>query len=211
MKLIPFKLSTLDQIIKALKQGGVIAHPADTCFGFTADPLNKNCVQKIQEIKGREKLKPMSIMIPEAKRELLEEWAVMTDFSKKLADQLLPGPVTLILPKGSAVPEYYFPETNLIGLRIPDHKPTQFILEAFDNPLITTSANPSGKPIVFDHQAIINYFEDHEHQPSLVVEGKLTEHHLASTVLKVEQDYVSILREGPITKKDLESMGIACR
>ncbi len=206
MKTISFKLSTLELIINSLKKGKVIAHPADTCFGLTGDLLNKNVIQKIQDIKGRAKLKPMSLMLPLNQLDQIEKWAVMNKFSWKIAKKLLPGPVTLILPKGSKIPDWYFPETDLIGIRIPNHQSTQFILEAFKGPLITTSANLSGETICFKHQEVINTFKDNVCKPHLVVEGKLTTHNSASTVIKIEDDFVRILRKGPINKKDLEEI-----
>ena len=64
MKCVPYTKETLKQAIQILKDGGVIAHPADTCFGLAADLKNPDALKHLQEIKGRDMGKPMSIMLP---------------------------------------------------------------------------------------------------------------------------------------------------
>ena len=67
MKVVPFNLDTLKEAVSILKDGGVIAHPADTCYGLTGDLMNSKAFRQIQKIKGRDHAKPMSIMfsVPE--------------------------------------------------------------------------------------------------------------------------------------------------
>ena len=146
MKCIPYTKANLIKAVEILKNGGVIAHPADTCYGLAADLMNPDAVKKIQAIKARDKGKPMSIMLPVFMKSDINKYAIVDGFSSSVCNKLLPGPVTILLPKGPNIPDYFFPESMYIGLRIPYEMMTQDILIKFKGPLITTSANLSGHP-----------------------------------------------------------------
>lgn len=206
MKIVPFNQNSLMSAVAILRRGGVIAHPADTCFGLAGDLRNPKALEKIQAIKGRGPTKPMSIMVAVPEQLNIDRYAILDDFSCFVANKLFPSPVTLVLPKGPAIPDFYFPETDKIGLRIPLHSLTQDILSAFKRPLITTSANPSGQPICFDHQTLVKLFKDQTVQPDLVIEGKSIEHTLASTVIQIEKNHVRIVRQGPLTATHLSAI-----
>jgi L-threonylcarbamoyladenylate synthase len=206
MKIVPFNPATLKEAVLLLKNGGVVAHPADTCFGLACDLMNKKAVEKIQAIKGRDFTKPMSVMISVAELLKIDKYAKMDEFSSLVARKLFPGAVTLLLPKGPMIPDYFFPRENLVGLRMPMHELTQDLLMAFNGPLITTSANPSGKDICFTHEEVVEYFKKSEHTPDLVFKGKIDKRNLASTVIEVKKDSVKIIRKGPMTAEQLKSI-----
>lgn len=206
MKVVPITPETLREAVKILKNGGVIAHPADTCFGLAADLTNETAVRRVQAIKGRSGLKPMSVMISVMEQLKIEQYAKLNDFSDMIQDKLFPSPVTLLLPKGPAIPDFYFPETDLIGLRVPMHDLTQDLLRLFGGPLITTSANCSGDDICFKSEDVRRSFENQEAQPDLILEGELKEHRLASTVIAVKEDHACIVRKGPLTASQLEAI-----
>ena len=86
------------------------------------------------------------------------------------------------------------------------HDITQDILLAFKGPLITTSANPSGKDLCFTHKEVIKAFKDCERKPDLIFEGKINNQNLASTVIEVKEDFVRIIRRGPVTANQLETI-----
>ncbi|MBN2096056.1 threonylcarbamoyl-AMP synthase [Candidatus Peregrinibacteria bacterium] len=206
MKTVPFNPDTLRDAVDVLKKGGVIAHSTDTCYGLAADMMNPKAVKNVQAIKGRDFNKPMSIMISVPEQLRMEHYVQLDEFSRFISHHLFPSAVTLLLPKGPAVPETYFPETPLIGLRVPMHDSTQDILRAWGGPLVTTSANPSGEPLCFSHEEVVERFKGKPHQPDLVFEGKITRHDKASTVIKVESDHIRIVRKGPITASQLEGI-----
>ena len=206
MKVVPFNPDTLKEAVSLLKSGGVIAHPADTCFGLTADVMNPKAYKKIQDIKGRDYKKPMSIMISVAQQLQINNFVVLDDFSSFVTFKLFPGAVTVVLPKGPAIPDYYFPELTTVGLRVPMHNMTQDLLTAFRGPLITTSANQSGKCLAFNHKEVVESFKNSKFSPDLVFEGKCTNHTEASTVIMPKKDFIQIMRKGPITASQLEGI-----
>lgn len=213
MKVLPFTADNLKEAIFILKRGGVIAHPADTCFGLTSNISSKEAYKKIQDIKGRDYKKPMSIMISVADQLKIEKYVKLDDFSSYIVSRLFPGAVTLVLPKGPMIPEYYFPELSTVGLRVPLHNLTQDLLTAFRGPLVTTSANLSGTDLCFSHKEVVKNFQKSIVKPDLVFEGKInSNNNLASTVISIEKDHVRIIRKGPVTKSQLEGiLGVEVR
>lgn len=206
MKIVPFNLDTLQEAVAILKNGGVIAHPTDTCYGLAVDMMNPTAIKKVQAIKGRDYKKPMSIMISVPEQLKIEKYVTLNEFSKFVVHQLFPSAITLLLPKGPAIPDFYFPESPLIGLRVPMHDSTQDILRAFGGPLITTSANPSGDPLCFNCEEVVESFKGKSIQPDLIFKGETTRHNKASTVIQLEGDRIRVVRKGPITASQLESI-----
>ncbi len=206
MKIVPFNPDTLREAMDVLKKGGVIAHPTDTCYGLAADMMNPEAVKKVQTIKGRDFNKPMSIMISVPEQLKIRQYAVLDKFSEFVVRRLFPSAVTILLPKGPAIPDFYFPETSLIGLRVPMHDSTQDLLRAFGGALITTSANSSGKPLCFSYEEAKACFKGKTHQPDLIFEGKITRHDKASTVISLKGNHIRIVRKGPITASQMEGI-----
>ena len=206
MKVLPFNSDSLKEAVEVLKEGGIVAHPADTCFGLAGDFKNPEALKKIQLIKKRDPKDPMSIMISVTEQLNIEKYARLDAFSAEVVEKLFPSPVTLLLPKGPDIPDWYFPDTPNIGLRVPMHDLTQDLLAAFKGALITTSANLSGQPICFDFQEAMKQFENESHQPDLVFEGKSEKHDMASTILLIENDQIQMNRRGPITASQLEAI-----
>jgi len=195
-----------DKVVNALRSGKVIAHPADTCFGLAADLMNTESLKKLQAIKGRDGNKPMSIMLPSYLKPRIDDYVICNDFCHFVCDKLLPGPVTLILPKGPKIPNYFFPGLDTVGIRIPYDTTTDNILLKFQGPIITTSANLSGTPPLATYDDVYELFKDKEYQPDLILNGTINGECMPSTVIKLENDQINIIREGPIKKNQLEAL-----
>ena len=211
------RIHSLTEAAQLLKSGGILAHPADTCFGLAGDLMNPGVLKKIQQIKGREADKPMSIILqaesgqrraksPIAKksstltapRSPLKEYVVLSDYAEKVCEKLLPGAVTIVLPKGPKIPKWYFPETEWIGIRMVDDDNVNQLLNAFGGSLITTSANLSGKPTCYTVEEVEKAFENAEVKPDGILVGKITDPKPPSTVIQVVEDRIEVLREGPV-------------
>lgn len=206
MKLVSFNQESLRQSVETLKQGGIVAHPADTCYGLVADLMNKAALESLQKIKKRDKNKPMSIMLPVFMKSEINQYANLDDFSEFVCNELLPGPVTLILPRGQKIPDFYFPKSPYVGLRIPYDMETQDILINFGGPLITTSANISdGNPFGTGKETK-EIFENETNKPDLIFNGVIKNNCMPSTVILVNKNNVKIMRKGPMTKDQLEDI-----
>jgi len=206
MDCLPFNKEGLKKAVAVLKKGGVVAHPADTCYGLAGDFMNSAALKKIQDIKGRAENKPMSLMLPAFLKSDLEKYAKLDEFSSFVCENILPGPVTIVLPKGDLVPAHFFPETSFVGIRMPYDIITEDLLTAFGGPLITTSANVSGASACATCQECMEIFKGNENQPDILFEGAIKNACMPSTVIKIEDGKIRLLREGPMTKKQIEGI-----
>ncbi|MBU0578304.1 threonylcarbamoyl-AMP synthase [Patescibacteria group bacterium] len=206
MKRTVFNQKSLKEAVKILKEGGVIAHPADTCYGLAADLMNEKALKKIQQIKKRGKDKPTSMMLPVFMKPEIGDYAVLDEFSSMVCQELFPGPVTLLLPRGKKVPDYFFPKSPYIGLRIPYDMITQDLLSAFGGPLITTSANIADKSACCIGKDVEKIFENVKDKPDLIFKGAVRNVCMPSTVILVEKKKLIIKREGPMTKEQIEGI-----
>lgn len=206
MKCIKNSGTNIQKAASVLAKGGVIAHPADTCYGLAGDLMNKGALEKLQSIKGRDSGKPMSIMLPAYMKPKLAEYAVLSEFAEIVCEKLFPGPVTIVLPKGPKIPDYFFPEMPTVGIRIPYDAKANDLLMKFRGPLITTSANLSDQPVCCNCRDVLAIFEGREQQPDLFLDGEIRGSCLPSTVISVNNKKVTILRKGPLEKEQLEAI-----
>ena len=128
----------IQDLVKAIKQGKIFIYPTDTVYGLGCDATNEKSVEKVKQIKSREKNKPLSIIAPSIKW-IKENCIIDVDLSK-----YLPGPYTLILKKKNSDFLSWISPLSTLGIRIPKHDFTKIIQEA-NAPFITTSINLAGE------------------------------------------------------------------
>lgn len=172
------------EAVRILKNGGVIAYPTDTVYGIGCNALNQQAVKKVFELKGRDFSKPLSIACLDIK--MVKKYAFVPREIEKIFNNLLPGPFTILLKKKKPITNLVTAGLNKVGVRIPDNKLCLKIIEELGNPIITTSANISGK------EEISNY-KDLQILVDFIVKGKC-KFNQPSTLFDPENK--KILREG---------------
>lgn len=207
MKRIVFKEDNIDlEIIKnRLINDGVIIYPTDTVYGVGAsiDSLKGLC--KIYEIKERDFKSPLIALL--SKVEYVEKIAIIDEKKKtiieKLANRFWPGALTIILNKKETVPDIIVSGGKTIGVRIPDLKLAQEIIESVGGILPTTSANISGEktPRSFEELS-----EEFKKRVDIVVDGGKSPLGMESTILDLTKTFPKILREGAIKKETIEEV-----
>ncbi|MBM3247462.1 threonylcarbamoyl-AMP synthase [Candidatus Pacearchaeota archaeon] len=120
--------------------GKIFIYPTDTIYGLGCDALNQEAVNKIKEIKFRDKDKPISIIAPNITW-ILENFEVNEEEIKKY----LPGPYTLLLKKKNPIFLSWISNNDRIGVRIPNQE-FCFKIQETGVPFVTTSVNSSGEP-----------------------------------------------------------------
>ncbi|HAE86756.1 TPA: threonylcarbamoyl-AMP synthase [Candidatus Marinimicrobia bacterium] len=192
-----------DLILDVFLSGGIAAYPTDTIFGLGVDALNPEAVKSLYYLKQRPEKLPFSILFPHVEN-ILE----IVDVSGKCRDFLtsvFPGPVTAVLPLKD--PRYFssgFLSDEYTGFRIPDHPFCRWLSHNYENPVITTSANPSGSVPLLSLQEIENLYQD---RVDLYIDDPadgFSRSNLPSTIFKISRDdKISILREGQIPGEEL--------
>jgi L-threonylcarbamoyladenylate synthase len=181
------------EALQILKQGGVVAHPTDTCYGLAVDVFNEAAIQKLYEIKQMPLIKPVSILVRSI--EEAEKYGKFSDMAKRMARDFWPGPLTLIVPRREeGLPDFLNHGSPGIGLRVIDDSISVALLNAIDGPLTTTSANLHGHPTPFlvdEISAMADFVLD---------VGQLRKHENPSTVMEIQDDRATILRQGDFSE-----------
>lgn len=178
-----------------LRQGGLVAFPTETVYGLGANALDKTAVAAIFAAKGRPGDNPLIVHVasPEAIRPLTREWPPLaTALLKKFA----PGPLTLILPRSSLVPDEVTAGLDTVAVRIPAHPIARRLIELAGVPVAAPSANRSGKP---SPTRAWHVAEDLAGVIPFIIDGGACEYGLESTVLDLTGPAPVILRPGAVS------------
>jgi len=192
----------IEKIQSVLSSGEVIAFPTDTFYGLGADPFNPDAISKIFRIKQRPPDKPLLILIHSS--DLLEQVAQeVTGNALKLMEHFWPGPLTLILKAAPSLPDALTAGTGTIGIRLPDHPFTSKFLEILERPLTAPSANISGAGELRTAHEVEEELGD---KVDLIVDGGPAPGGKPSTVLDTTKNPPVLIREGALSRRDLESI-----
>lgn len=133
----------MQNLIDTLKSGGTILYPTDTIWGIGCDATNPEAINKIFEIKKREKSKSMIILVESGKR--LQDLVEVPELAWEIMD-LSEKPVTLIYDNPKGLPKEILAEDGSIGIRLVKDDYLKKLIGKLNKPLVSTSANFSGDP-----------------------------------------------------------------
>lgn len=182
-----------DEIIATFKEGGVILYPTDTQYGLGVLAKKKELVERVNKIKKARLDKPVSVIVSDIT--MAERYVYINDEARKLMCKYLPAALTLILPAKDRVLADSVGGQDAIGIRIPDHDGILEIVRKLDEPIITTSANVSGKEPAKNYADILASLEGID----LAIDGGSLDN-AASTIVKfsVTEPRFKIVRQGAL-------------
>jgi len=193
--------SSLEPAAEIIARGGVIAFRTDTFYGLGANPFNETAVRKINELKGREDGKPILIVISDL-TQVERFFAAQSPEFVRLSERFWPGPLTLIGAARSEVPAEITAGTKTIGIRLPDDEDVRNLVRACGGALTATSANPASKAPAKTAQEVADYFPV---GIDLIVDGGAARTDQPSTVVDVRGAPARIIREGMVSRKQIEA------
>lgn len=188
----------LERIADVVKQGGVIIYPTDSVYAIGCDALNQHAVEKLYQYRKRE-LKDGDVHLSIICRDISQaaEFVRIDDKQFKIMHKNLPGPFTFILEAGLKLPKV-FRSRKTIGVRVPDNKILQALMEELDGPILTTSL----KVDVDEDDDENSYYTDpflieetFQNQADVLIDGGEGKE-FPSTVVDLTQDEFIILRQG---------------
>ncbi|XP_042475988.1 yrdC domain-containing protein, mitochondrial isoform X1 [Macadamia integrifolia] len=143
---LPANEAYAEEAIAAIRFDKVVAVPTDTLYGFACDACSTEAVNRIYEIKGRKQTSPLAISVGDVQD--ISRFAVIEHLPHGLLDDLLPGPVTVVLRRGdsSILEKSLNPGLDSIGVRVPGSNFIRSIARGSGSALALTSANRSGQP-----------------------------------------------------------------
>lgn len=186
----------LDQAVEALNAGGVIIFPTETSYGIGADATNPKAVERIFDIKQRERGKALPILIP---RGSAQRYVLVNDIAMALMAEHWPGAINIILPTAEDSPVVELcSHGGTQSVRESSHPLAATLVERFGKPITATSANISGQDAIYSIEEVMRIFKEAGEQPDFVVDaGELPKQEPSTTVLIEETSY-KVLREGSI-------------
>jgi len=133
----------LTPAVEALQKGGVIIYPTDTVYGIGCDIFHSDAIRRIAEIKKRDSNKPFSFICASVAQ--ISEFAFVPNWAFRLMNKVLPGPYTFVLEaRKTNIPKKMLGRRNTVGVRIPDDRICQLIVEQMGRPILTSSVNLAG-------------------------------------------------------------------
>jgi len=208
-KLVNLEAEIIKQAVSVLRRGKAVVFPTDTSYGLAVDATNPKAVRKLYQIKGRSFKKPIHIVVNSISE--ARKFVEISNSARKLAKKFLPGPLTLVLPlrenlKNRTLWKLLTAGTGALGIRIPDHELALLLVRKLKKPITATSANVSGKKAAYSIEEIEAQFSHRKIQPDLVIDvGKLKPVR-PSTIVDLTGQSVKILRQGPITLKEINQV-----
>ena len=129
----------IDQIRDALRSGAVMLYPTDTVYAIGCDLNVKSAVKRVRQIKQLANDKPLTFLCPSLSD--IASYARVSDPAFRIVKHLIPGPYTFLLPATKLVPQLVqAPKRKTTGIRVPNHAVCLALLQALENPIISTSA-----------------------------------------------------------------------
>ncbi len=194
-----------------LRRGDLVAFPTETVYGLGANALNPQAVERIYAAKGRPAWNPVIAHVADRvqARQLASHWP---DTANVLAEAFWPGPLTLVVPRASTVPDVVTAGGDSVGLRVPDHPVALALLRAAQVPVAAPSANR------FTHispTTAAHVLRSLGERAPLVLDGGTCRVGIESTVVDCTGPDVVILRPGMLGREVLQdavqSLGVLVR
>ncbi len=196
----------LKEIAIGIKNGKIAIFPTETVYGIGTNGLDEKAVEKIYDIKKRDKKNPTNLLVSSI--EMIETITQeISPIEYKLMEAFFPGPFTLILHKNKIVPNVVTAGSNLVGVRMPSGIIAKKLVELSNVPIAAPSANISGKP---SGTSLNDIIDDFSQFVDFAIDGGKSEIGMESTVVRVIDNIPYVLRPGLITPEQIKAVAGSC-
>jgi len=191
----------IKQACETLRRGGLVAFPTDTLYALGGNALDPKAIERVHTVKGRHHGKPLSVLVPsvEAAAGLATR---LPDGVRDLMRASWPGALTVVVKAAPSIPGVLTASSGTVGLRMPAGAVAQALLTAFGGPIIGTSANKAGGADPADAKTVQKAIGG---QIDLILDGGRVTLGVPSTVLDCTTQPARILREGAISRAQLQA------
>jgi L-threonylcarbamoyladenylate synthase len=186
----------VDIAIDFLQKGKVICFATDTVYGVAVDATNPKAVERLYQLKDREKNKPIAIFLKDL--ESAKKIFIFTDFVNKIAQKYMPGRITIILKTTNFAKKILAKNLNnidddFIGFRIVDSYFIEKLFEKYNGILAVSSANKAFEDACSSASSVQKKLKDLD----LLIAGKKTSK-ISSTIVKIDNDKLILIRQGKL-------------
>ena len=197
---VPDSRETRERAARVIHEGGVIAFRTDTFYGLGADPFNREALRRVSRLKGRDKGKPILVVISDA----AQAERFMANHSKlfnSITARFWPGALTIVVKAQPQVPAELTAASLTIGLRLPDDDAVRSFVRSCGGALTATSANLAGDPPARTADEVARSFPQ---ELDLIVDGGPSLSDKPSTVVDLSGERARLIREGVISRSELQ-------
>ena len=184
------QMRLIKKAVDVMRDGGIIIYPTDTVYGLGCDLTNKKGIEKIYDLKKRNRKQPLSFVCSDLKH--ISEYAKVTDYAYKTMKRLLPGAYTFILEASRLVPKIILPKRSTTGIRVPDNQICLALVKELGQPIISTSVKTEEGETLGDPAVIKEYFG---RMVDLIIDGGMIMPQ-PSSVISLVDDNIEIIRIG---------------
>lgn len=185
--------AVMSEVKAVLESGGIVMHPTETCYGLAVDVFSQSALDKLYRVKGMERNKPLSVLVDGF--EMAKRYGEFSEKALKLAEKYWPGPLAIIVPRKN-LPEFFNMEDGFVSFRCSSDKFCVEMVKVFGRPVTTTSANRGGMPQLYEaNEAEFGEFAE---ELDLVVDGGKIQKNKPSTIVKIEGDKLTVVRQGDL-------------
>jgi len=186
----------IEKTFQVIENGGIAIFPTDTVYGLGCNPYNSSAVEKIYEIKSREKIKSLPVLAYSL--EIVKEITHVDSFTEKIIERYWPGPLTLILKLTDQKLKKSLKLDDKIAIRIPDSECALKLLEKC-NLLVGTSANISGNESFMDPDECVKNIKNYD----IFLNGGTITSKGESTIIEIKNGKIEVIREGVLKKEEI--------
>lgn len=193
---------TIETATKSLKSHEPIAFPTETVYGIGALFFDEDSIKKIFYLKERSLNNPLSAHIGN-----LDDIKILCDDIPDelyiLADNFLPGPLSIIMKKSKYVQDYITGKRDTINIRMPKNSIFEQLIKTLGQPLAATSANKSGYPSANNAHSV---YEDFKDKINYIIDGGVCQYSIESTIISLVENEPILIRPGVITQNEIEKV-----
>jgi len=177
---------------KAMSMGAIIIYPTESSYAIGCDFTNKEAVDEVYKIKKRSRTKHTIVIVPSL--EVAKQYGKINAVAELLVKKFMPGPLTIAVPGKTK-------KINELNFRISENSIARMLATELGKPIVATSANISGKENVYSSDGLEQFFGMVD---AIIDAGDLPQREV-STVVKVDDNTIKILREGAIPKEKIKN------
>ncbi len=179
---------------EVLRSGGVIVYPTETVYGIGCDPWNRDACERVLRLKGRDASRTM-LLLADSTRMVEAAAGALDERAARLAVRFWPGPLTLVLTPSREMPAHLLGASGGVAFRVTSHPDAAAVARDFGLPVISTSANPSGRPPAVSADEAGEMFGD---RVDMVLPSSVPLGGVPSTVVDLTGGEPVLLREGAV-------------
>lgn len=193
----------LNRALDLLEKGQVVCFPTDTVYGVGAHAFRPEAVERLYQLKGRPAHLPIPLLLPDV-ASLSSVCVDIPPLAWQLAASFWPGGLSLVLYCAPGLPDVVTSGGATVAVRVPDHNQVRELCRRLGAPLAATSANLHGEPPPVEIEGVWEAFTG---RVPLILNGGTCPGGMSSTVLDLTVVPPVILRQGPISARQLAESG----